>query len=76
SQFEYGLAISSIISTSLRKLEACRNECFRRLFDESSCSLFKVMLHLVNQPLMHERAAILQTSYKPQSQDSLLKPHL
>ncbi|KAI9473545.1 MAG: hypothetical protein EXX96DRAFT_602126 [Benjaminiella poitrasii] len=52
---------SSIISTSLRNLEACQNECLRRIFGGFSRSSFKVMLHLVNQPSMRERIAILQT---------------
>ncbi|KAI9483102.1 MAG: hypothetical protein EXX96DRAFT_606164, partial [Benjaminiella poitrasii] len=29
--------------------------------NKSSCSLFKMMLHLANQPSMSERIAILQT---------------
>ncbi|KAI9485245.1 MAG: hypothetical protein EXX96DRAFT_472491, partial [Benjaminiella poitrasii] len=58
-QLEYDLAISSVIFTSLRKLEACQNECLRIIFGGSSCSSFKVMLHLVNQTSIRERIAIL-----------------
>ncbi|KAI9474297.1 MAG: hypothetical protein EXX96DRAFT_621933 [Benjaminiella poitrasii] len=75
-QLKHGLTISYIISSPLRKLEACHNEYLRRIFGGSSRSSFKVMLHLVSQPSMRERIAVLQAQFLCRSlylsQDTLL----
>ncbi|KAG0830584.1 hypothetical protein G6F17_014077 [Rhizopus arrhizus] len=63
SQLEYGLAISPISTTQLKKLEACQTQCIRKIFGGSTRSSTKVMLHLVNQPTMKERVHILQAKF-------------
>ncbi|KAI7902146.1 uncharacterized protein BX663DRAFT_511875 [Cokeromyces recurvatus] len=83
SQMEYGLAICTLNSSHFTKLEACQNECIRRIFGGSARSSTKVMLHLVQQPSMTTRATILQAKHLIRSMqlpdDTLLNkllPHL
>ncbi|CEP14648.1 hypothetical protein [Parasitella parasitica] len=83
SQMEYGLAISTSSLTHLKKLEACQTECIRRIFGGSRRSSTEVMLHLVQQPSMTDRARILQTEFLIHSlqlpDDTLLQrllPHI
>ncbi|CEP16609.1 hypothetical protein [Parasitella parasitica] len=63
SQLEYGLAISTLSIGHLKKLEACQTECNSRIFGDSHRSSPKVMMHLVQQPSMTDRARILQTKF-------------
>ncbi|KAI7903817.1 uncharacterized protein BX663DRAFT_485326 [Cokeromyces recurvatus] len=44
-------------------LKSCQNTCISRIFGGSSRSLVKVMLHMVNQPLMKVRVSILQSQF-------------
>ncbi|KAI7899581.1 uncharacterized protein BX663DRAFT_532734 [Cokeromyces recurvatus] len=83
SPMEYGLAICALNNSHFTKLEACQNECIRRIFGGSARSSTKVMLHLVQQPSMTTRATILQAKYLIRSMklpdDTLLNkllPHL
>ncbi|KAI8646105.1 hypothetical protein BD408DRAFT_474100 [Parasitella parasitica] len=83
SQMEYGLAISARNLGHFKKLEACQNECIRRILGGSIKSSTKVMLHLVQQPSMTNRSRTLQTKYSIRSLDlpddtllQLLLPHI
>ncbi|KAI7898616.1 uncharacterized protein BX663DRAFT_442677, partial [Cokeromyces recurvatus] len=67
SQLEYGLAIAVLNDSHLKQLEACQNECFRRIFGASLRSSTKVKLHMTHQPSMMNRSIILQTKYLVQS---------
>lgn len=60
SQLEYGLAVSAISSTQMKKLEECQTKCIRSIFGGNPRSSTKVMLHLTNQPTMKERVHRLQ----------------
>ncbi|KAG0783481.1 hypothetical protein G6F22_008669 [Rhizopus arrhizus] len=80
SQLEYGLAISAISPTQMKKLEDCQTKCIRRIFGGNSRSSTKVMLHLTNQPTMKERVHRLQGKYILRSlngpEDTLLSQFL
>lgn len=62
-QLEYGLAINAIKYREFKKLESCQNQYLRRIFGGGSRSSTKVMLHLVNQPVMN----IVFTYYRQNS---------
>lgn len=68
-RLEYGLAILQIKHKNFQRLESCQNQCLRRIFGGSFRSSVKVMLHLINQPIMKECTHILQTKFLLRSLD-------
>jgi hypothetical protein len=63
AQLEYGVAISTFTSFNVIKLEDAQNKCIYGIFDGSSHSSTKVMLHLTSLSSMQERINILRARF-------------